>query len=144
MHLVVGRAAAHGVELGEHLDLRGREADLLLRLAQRRREQRLVAGIGLAAGQRELAAVQAAVGAHDQHQTQPACRVAEDRDEHGCDPPLLAHGADSGPLSSSYRVQTRSKPTDSRIGREVSWACTTSAGVPRRTASSQRARIRAR
>ena len=55
------------------------EADLLLGLAQRRREQVGVARLRLAAREPELAAVQAAVvGADDEHDAQLAVGVAED------------------------------------------------------------------
>ena len=69
--------------------------------ASGRREQRFVAGVDLAAGERELAAVQAAVGAHDQDEPQQPGFVAEDRHQDGRDPGLPRHDPDSGPLSSS-------------------------------------------
>ena len=61
----------------------GREADLLLGLAQRRREEVAVAGLRSAAGQADLAAVDAAVGAHEQQDPENAVRVAEHRRQNG-------------------------------------------------------------
>ena len=49
------------VDVAEHVDIFGGQADLLVRFAQRRRQQRLVGGVALAAGEGHLAAVPVAL-----------------------------------------------------------------------------------
>ena len=49
MHAVPGRAGVDSVERGDELDLRGRQPDLLLGLAERRRQERGIALLRLAA-----------------------------------------------------------------------------------------------
>jgi hypothetical protein len=59
------------------------EPDLLLRLAERRVEQRRVLRLLLAARKCELAAVYSALAAHDEHQPELAFVVSENRNENG-------------------------------------------------------------
>ena len=62
----------------------GTEPDLLLGFAESGREQVDVAGLGLAAGQPQLPAMQAAVvRAHDDRDAELVVRVAEDGDQDG-------------------------------------------------------------
>ena len=61
VHPPARRARVERRERGEHVDVVRAEPDLLLRLAQRRREQVGVAGLRLPTGQPELPAVQPAV-----------------------------------------------------------------------------------
>ena len=83
MDAKAGRPRLERVERGEHLDVLGREADLLLGLAQRRREEVAVARLRSAAGQPELTSVDAAVGAQEQQDPEHAVRVAEHRRQNG-------------------------------------------------------------
>ena len=84
MNAPAGRARVEVRELRDDLGGRRVEPDLLLRLAERRRPQVGVSGLGLPAGQPELSAVEAAVvGPHDEHDAQLSLVVAIHRDEHG-------------------------------------------------------------
>ena len=128
MHVEARRPAVHRRELGDHVDLGGREPDLLLRLAQRRREQALVVRIGLPAGERELPSVQPAVGAHDQDDPQLAVRVAKDGHEHGRNGTRLLHVliVAAGPSAGGDRAH----------------ASLSSAGAPERTFASRVSHVR--
>jgi len=93
--------AADSRKLCKDLDLVGRQADLLLGLAQSCREQRGVVRVSFPARECELAAVQSAVGANDQHEPKLPPVVAKDGDEDGRGAAPLAHARLTGPLSSS-------------------------------------------
>ena len=68
------------VERGEHLDVLGRDSDLLLGFTQRGRQEVMVARLRSTTGEPDLTAVDAAVGAHEQEDPENALRIAK----HGC------------------------------------------------------------
>ena len=117
-----GRPGLDGFERGEHLDVLGREADLLLGLAERRREEVAVAGLRSAAGQAQLASVDAVVGPQEEQDPENAVHVAEHRREHGRVPQVGTRGQTSGRRRSSTVSRRRTSraspsPTSTAAGR---------------------------
>ena len=98
-----------------------RQANLLLRLAERRREEIPVTGLGAPAREADLATVDAAVGAKEQQDSQHAVGIPEDGGEDGC----IFQGSGRGQTSERSRSSAVSR---CRINRASPPATSTAAG----------------